>query len=148
MQHTLIILKPDAVKRRLLGPIISRFEHKGLCITAMRMLHASSAHVDEHYKEHINKSFYEPLKNYFLSGKIVVMIVSGKNVVEEARRMIGSTNPQQAVMGTIRGDYGMETGRNLVHGSDSVESAKREIGIWFGNEYEYKESFDHSIIYE
>lgn len=147
MEHTFVIIKPDAVKRRLIGPIISRFEQKGITITSMKMQTANESIIDKHYSEHVNKAFYPGLKEYFLSGPIVTMILSGKNVVEEVRRMIGSTNPQQAALGTIRGDYAMEVGRNIVHGSDSVESAEKEIALWFGD-FEEVKSYDHEIIYE
>lgn len=147
MEHTFVFLKPDAVKRRLTGPIISRFEQKGIIITAMKMITATEEIIDQHYREHVEKSFYPGMKQYIMSGPIVLMILSGKNAVSEVRRIIGSTNPQQAPFGTIRGDFGMDMGRNLVHGSDSLESAEREIKLWFGD-FEYVKPCDYEIIYE
>jgi nucleoside-diphosphate kinase len=130
-QRTLVLLKPDAVNRRLMGEIISRFERKGLKIVAMKMLHVSREMASEHYAVHRGKPFYDSLIEYITSGPVVAMVLEGDNAISVVRRMMGKTNGQEAEPGTIRGDYSMSIQNNLVHGSDSPESASREIGIFF-----------------
>ena len=133
-QRTLVLLKPDAVNRRLVGEIIARFERKGLKIVAMKMLWMDRKMAERHYEVHRGKPFYESLLDYITSGPIVAMVLEGDNAIAVVRRMMGKTNGQEAEPGTIRGDYSMSVQNNLVHGSDSEESAEREIGIFFSDE--------------
>ncbi len=130
-QRTLVLLKPDAVNRRLIGEIISRFEKKGLKIIAMKMLWLSRERAEKHYEVHKDKPFYESLIDYITSGPIVAMVLEGDRAIEVVRKMMGKTNGIEAEPGTIRGDFAMSIQNNLVHGSDSEESAKREIPIFF-----------------
>ncbi len=130
-QRTLVLLKPDAVNRRLIGEIISRFEKKGLKIVAMKMLWLSREKAEKHYEVHKGKPFYESLIDYITSGPIVAMVLEGDRAIEVVRKMMGKTNGIEAEPGTIRGDFAMSIQNNLVHGSDSEESAKREIPIFF-----------------
>lgn len=148
MQHTFILIKPDAVQRRLAGRIISRFEQKGFTLSAMQMLKPSDKCIEDHYAEHIKKPWFGEFKAYMQSGNLIAMIWSGMNVVKESRKIIGATNPTEATVGSIRGDYAIETGRNLVHGSDSEEAAKREIAIWFGDNFNWEENCDAKWVYE
>ncbi|NLK72559.1 MAG: nucleoside-diphosphate kinase [Clostridiales bacterium] len=131
MERTLVIIKPDGVRRGLIGEIISRYEKKGLKISNIRMIHADEEILKKHYAEHQGKSFYKDLLDFMMSGRIVVMVVEGKNVVETVRKINGKTNPLEAEMGSIRGDFANFVTENIVHGSDSAESAEREISIWF-----------------
>ena len=131
MERTLVIIKPDGVRRGLIGEIISRYEKKGLKISNIKMIYADEEILREHYAEHLGKSFYKDLLDFMMSGRIVVMVVEGKNVVETVRKINGKTNPLEAEMGSIRGDFANFVTENIVHGSDSAESAEREISIWF-----------------
>jgi nucleoside-diphosphate kinase len=131
VERTLIIIKPDAVQRGLIGEIIRRFESHGLRIAGMKFIQVSQELASRHYAEHEGKKFYEGLINYITSAPVVVMALEGSEAVAIARNTIGKTKPVDSQPGTIRGDFGMEVGRNLVHGSDSVESAQREISLWF-----------------
>lgn len=131
MERTLVIVKPDGVQRGLAGDIISRFERRGLRIAAMKLMHISLELAQRHYAVHKGKPFYEPLLQYITSGPVVVMVLEGRDVIETVRRTIGATNPAQAAPGTIRADLALETGRNLVHGSDSPETAAYEIPLFF-----------------
>lgn len=131
MERTLVIIKPDGVRRGLIGEIISRYEKKGLKISNIRMIDADEEILKEHYAEHQGKSFYKDLLDFMMSGRIIVMVVEGKNVVETVRKINGKTNPLEAEMGSIRGDFANFVTENIVHGSDSAESAEREISIWF-----------------
>ncbi|OYT59169.1 nucleoside-diphosphate kinase [Euryarchaeota archaeon ex4484_178] len=130
-QRTLVLLKPDAINRRLVGEIISRFEKKGLKIVAMKMLWMSRKMAERHYEVHRGKSFYESLLDYITSGPIVAMVLEGEEAIAVVRRMMGKTNGVEAEPGTIRGDYALSVQNNLVHGSDSPESAEREIKLFF-----------------
>ncbi len=130
-QRTLVLLKPDAVNRRLIGEIIARFERKGLKIAAMKLLWMDKNMAERHYEVHRGKPFYESLIDYITSGPIVAMVLEGDNAISVVRKMMGKTNGQEAEPGTIRGDYSMSVQNNLVHGSDSEESAEREISIFF-----------------
>ena len=130
-QRTLVLLKPDAINRRLAGEIISRFEKKGLKIVAMKMLWLSREMAEKHYEVHRGKPFYDSLIDYITAAPIVAMVLEGDNAIEVVRRMMGKTNGQEADPGTIRGDYAMSVQNNLVHGSDSPESAEREISLFF-----------------
>ena len=131
MENTLIIIKPDAVQRGLIGQIIHRFERRGLRLAAMKFMQITKDVAQRHYAVHQGKPFYEPLVDYISSGPVVVMILEGKNAIQIARRTVGTTNPVEAAPGTIRADFGVEIGRNLVHGSDSPETADLEISIFF-----------------
>ncbi|NDJ74750.1 MAG: nucleoside-diphosphate kinase [Chloroflexi bacterium] len=134
MEQTLIIIKPDAVQRGLIGEIIRRFETRGLRIVGMKLIQVSRELAAKHYAEHEGKGFYEGLLSYITSAPVVVMVLEGKEAVAAARSTIGSTKPVEAAAGTIRGDFGMEVGRNLVHGSDSVASGEREVALFFSPE--------------
>ena len=130
--RTLVICKPDAVERRLVGEIVSRLERKGLRITEMRMETISKETAGQHYGEHQGKPFYDDLVSFITRSPAVVMVVEGPEAFSVVRTLMGTTNPRQAAPGTIRGDLAIELTENLVHGSDSPESAEREIGIFFG----------------
>jgi nucleoside-diphosphate kinase len=134
-EKTLILIKPDGVRRGLVGEVISRVEKKGYSVTALRMLHADRALLEKHYAEHNGKPFYEPLIEFMTSGPIVAMIAEGNRVIEGFRSLAGATDPTVAAPGTIRGDLARDQGtkvvQNIVHGSDSPESAAREIAIFF-----------------
>ncbi|MBU3752616.1 MAG: nucleoside-diphosphate kinase [Candidatus Nanopelagicaceae bacterium] len=136
-QRTLILVKPDGVRRNLVGEVISRIERKGYTIAALRMLTADKSMLEAHYAEHKGKPFYEPLMEFMLSGPIVAMIAEGERVIEGFRSLAGATDPTVAAPGSIRGDLARDQGtrvvQNIVHGSDSVESAEREIKIFFPN---------------
>lgn len=134
MERTFIMLKPDAVQRGLIGEIISRFERRGLKLVAMRFMHVPQALAEEHYAVHKERPFYAGLIEYITSGPVVAMVWEGPNAIAAARGTMGATNPVNAAPGTIRADFGMEIGRNLVHGSDGAETAAFEIGLWFGND--------------
>jgi nucleoside-diphosphate kinase len=132
--RTLILLKPDAVERQLVGSIVSRFETKGLKIVAMEMRTLDAATLERHYEEHKGKGFYPELVSFMSRGPVVAMVVEGpEDTWEILRNMMGATNPRNAAPGTIRGDYGTLFTENLIHGSDSAASAAREIGIFFPN---------------
>jgi nucleoside-diphosphate kinase len=131
MERTLVLIKPDAMQRGLAGEIITRLERRGLRIVAMRLLQMDRDLARRHYEQHIGKNFFEPLINYITSSPIIAAVFEGTNAVEATRQTMGATNPVQAAPGTIRGDLALEIGRNLVHGSDSVEAAEREISIFF-----------------
>lgn len=136
MDRTLIIVKPDGVQRGLTGEIISRFERRGLKVVALKMLQVAQSLAEEHYAVHKGRPFYDSLIEYIVSAPVVVMALEGKSAVKAARQTIGATNPLEAAPGTIRGDFGMEIGRNLIHGSDSDENAATELALWF-NEDEF-----------
>lgn len=141
MERTFIAIKPDAVQRGLVGEIIGRFEKKGYKIIGLKMMHISRETADEHYAEHHGKPFFERLVNFISSGPIVAIVVAGENAVKTARKLLGSTSPQDAEPGSIRFDYGQCLHRNIIHGSDCVESAEREIKIFF-NENELMTGWD------
>lgn len=132
MDRTLILVKPDAFARGLTGEIIARLERKGLHIVDLKLMTVDEERAERHYAEHVGKPFFEPLVAFVTSGPMVAMILEGPNAIQAARQLIGSTNGLEAAPGSIRGDYALETRRNLVHGSDSPESAEREIEIYFG----------------
>lgn len=131
MERTLIIAKPDAVQRGLVGEIIRRFEARGLRIIGMKFMQVSRELAEQHYAVHRGKPFFEPLVKYITSSPVVVMALEGTNAVAAARLTIGATKPNEAAAGTIRGDFALEIGRNLVHGSDSVENGQAEVSLWF-----------------
>lgn len=134
MQRTLAIIKPDAVQRRLIGKIISRFEEKGLEIIGLRMMVISEDLARKNYAEHEGKEYFEKLVTFMTSGPTVILVLRGKKAIEITRRLMGSTSGHEAAPGTIRGDYAISGRFNLLHGSDSEESAKREISLFFENE--------------
>jgi nucleoside-diphosphate kinase len=131
VSRTLILVKPDAFERALSGEVIARFERKGLRIVALKTMTASEEIANEHYAEHSEKPFFGELVSFITGGPLVAMILEGSEAVAAARQMIGATNPVEAAPGSIRGDYALEVTYNMVHGSDSDESAAREIAIWF-----------------
>ena len=130
-QRTLVLLKPDAVRRGLVGDIVSRFEAKGLAIVAMEQRTIDDALADEHYADHVEKDFYPPLREFVTSGPLVALVLEGDEAIEVVRGINGATDGRKAAPGTIRGDLSLSNRENLVHGSDSPESAEREIKIWF-----------------
>ncbi|AWR97202.1 nucleoside-diphosphate kinase [Acidianus sulfidivorans JP7] len=130
-QLTFVMIKPDGVKRRLIGDIIKRFEKRGLNIVAMKMLRMDRATAEKLYEEHKGKSFFEDLISYIMSGPVVCMVIEGDEAVSVVRKMIGSTDPKDAQPGTIRGDYALSKAENVIHASDSPEKAKREMSIFF-----------------
>jgi nucleoside-diphosphate kinase len=131
--RTLILIKPDAFERGLTGEILARFERKGLKITALRLLQADEDIANRHYAEHAEKPFFGELVSFITGGPLVAAVLQGHDAVAAARQLVGATNPIEAAPGSMRGDLGLEVTFNLVHGSDSDESAEREIGIWFGS---------------
>lgn len=131
MERTLVFLKPDAVQRGLVGPIIARIERRGLKLAGLKIMRVSEVLARRHYMEHEGKPFYEGLVQFVTSSPIVATVWEGKNAVQVARDTIGATDPAKAAPGTIRADFGMDLGRNLVHGSDSLQSAVREVGLFF-----------------
>src|SRR5881227_1253818 len=133
MDRTLILVKPDAFGRGLTGEIIARFERKGLRIAAMRHMTMDEATAEQHYAEHEGKPFFGELVSFITSGPLVALVLEGHEAVKAARQVIGATNPLEAAPGSIRGDFALEIGQNMVHGSDSPESAKREAELFFPN---------------
>lgn len=131
IERSLFIVKPDGVSRGLIGEVLSRIEKKGFKIRALKMLRVDRELAARHYAEHRDKSFYKDLVSFITSGPSVVLVVEGEDVVRGLRELIGNTNPEEAAKGTIRGDFGTDVGRNVVHASDSLESAKREIALFF-----------------
>jgi nucleoside-diphosphate kinase len=132
-ERTLVLIKPDAMQRHLAGVVISRLERKGLTLEAMQLRTMDDALADQHYAEHVEKPFYPTLKQFMTSGPLVAMIVSGDDAVAVVRTLVGATDGRKAAPGTIRGDFSLSNQENLVHASDSVDSAKREIALWFAN---------------
>ena len=130
-ERTLILVKPDAFERRLTGEVIARFERKGLSLVALKQMQADEEIANTHYAEHKDKPFFGELVSFITGGPLVAMVLEGPNAVKAARQVIGATDPVEAGAGSIRGEFGTEVTFNLVHGSDSAESAKRETGIWF-----------------
>ena len=131
MSRTLILVKPDAFERALTGELIARFERKGLRIVALKSLTASEQIANEHYAEHVDKPFFDELVSFITGGPLVAIVFEGVEAVKAARQLIGATNPVEAAPGSIRGDFALEVTFNMVHGSDSDDSAAREIQIWF-----------------
>ena len=131
MERTLILIKPDAFARGLTGEIIARFERKGLTLASLRGMTVTRELAQEHYAEHAERPFFDELVNFITSGPIVAMVLEGSEAVQAARQVIGATNPLEAAPGSIRGEYALEVGRNMVHGSDSPGSAEREVALFF-----------------
>ena len=131
MERSLVLIKPDAIQRGLAGEIISRLEKKGLKIVAMKMLHMDKNLAQRHYAIHKGKVFFDDLVNFITSSPVIAIVLQGKNAVEIIRQMMGETDPAKAYSGTIRGDFGIDIGHNLVHGSDSLENASKELDLFF-----------------
>ncbi|MFB3194536.1 nucleoside-diphosphate kinase [Staphylococcus pseudintermedius] len=134
MEKSFVMIKPDAVQRKLIGEIVQRIEQKGLKLVGAKLMTVPQSLAETHYGEHKGKPFYDSLISFITSAPVFAMVVEGENAVAVARHIIGSTNPSEAAPGSIRGDLGLTVGRNVIHGSDSVESAEREIGLWFKDE--------------
>jgi len=149
IERSFVMLKPDAVLRRLIGTVLTRFEERGLKLVAAKMMAISEELAKEHYGEHKEKPFFNDLVSYITSAPVLAMVIEGDDCISLIRKMVGATNPKEADLGTIRGDYALETGRNIIHASDSPASAKREIALFFENseinEYALP---DESLIYE
>ena len=148
MEKTLVLLKPDAVQRALVGEIISRIESKGLKVAGMKLILVNNELARKHYSEHVDKPFYAGLEKFITSSPLVAMVIQGESAISVVRELMGPTDPKSAAPGTIRGDFGMTIGMNLIHGSDSVESAERELGIFFDSAeiIEYERGIDSWII--
>ncbi|GAA0458912.1 nucleoside-diphosphate kinase [Alkalibacillus silvisoli] len=131
MEKTFIMVKPDGVQRNLVGDIVSRFEQKGFKLAGAKLMQIPTELAEEHYGEHKDKPFFGELVDFITSGPVFAMVWEGENVISTARKMMGATNPAESDIGTIRGDYGLTVGKNVIHGSDSPESAEREIGLFF-----------------
>jgi nucleoside-diphosphate kinase len=148
-ERSFVMLKPDAILRRLMGTVLTRFEERGLKIVAAKMMEISEDLAKEHYGEHIEKPFFKDLVGYITSAPVLAMVIEGDECISLIRKMVGATNPKDADLGTIRGDYALDTGRNIIHASDSPQSAKREISLFFEDseicEYTLP---DESLIYE
>ncbi|AQX53913.1 nucleoside-diphosphate kinase [Priestia flexa] len=131
IQQTFLMVKPDGVQRSIVGEIVSRFEKKGFQLVGAKLMHVSQDLAETHYGEHREKPFFKELVDFITSGPVFAMVWEGENVIANARQMMGKTNPQEALPGTIRGDYGLIVDKNVIHGSDSPESAQREIALFF-----------------
>ncbi len=148
-QRSFVMLKPDAVKRRLIGEVLSRFEKRGLKVMAAKMMLINIDLAQKHYGEHSEKPFFKDLVEYITSGPVLATVIEGEECIALIRRMVGATNPHEADLGTIRGDYAIDTGRNIIHASDSLDSSTREISLFF-EESEISEYTmpDEEMIYE
>lgn len=142
------MIKPDGVQRGLVGEIISRFEKKGFTLKGLKMMGVERSFAEKHYEDLSSKPFFAGLVEYIISGPVVAMVWEGKGVVTTGRKIIGATDPSASAPGTIRGDFAIEIGRNVIHGSDAVESAKKEIALWFPDGAVDWQSSLHSWIYE
>lgn len=134
MERTFVIIKPDAVQRGLIGEIVARFERRGLKIVGMKFMQVSEELARKHYAVHEGKPFFNGLIQYIVSAPVVAMVLEGTNAIAVVRKTLGATKPAEAELGSIRADFGLEIGRNLVHGSDGPESAASEIALWFGED--------------
>lgn len=134
MEQTFLMVKPDGVQRNLVGEIVARFEKKGFTLVGAKMMSISKELAESHYGEHRDKPFFGELVGFITSSPVFAMVWEGENVIAEARKMMGKTNPSEAVPGTIRGDYGVKMSMNIIHGSDSPQSAEREINLFFNKE--------------
>lgn len=142
IQKSFVMMKPDAVARRLMGKILSRFEEKGLQIIGVKLMQIDEELAKTHYGEHADKPFFDDLVKYITSSPSLAMVIKGEDAISTIRKMVGATNPLEADFGTIRGDYAMDTGRNIIHASDSPESAEREINLFFDED----EICEYSIV--
>ncbi|KKE79342.1 nucleoside-diphosphate kinase [Oceanobacillus caeni] len=148
MEKTFLMVKPDGVQRNLIGEIVSRFESKGYKLAGAKLMSISQELAEQHYGEHKEKPFFGELVEFIISGPVFAMVWEGENVISTARNMMGKTNPSEASPGTVRGDYGLTVGKNVIHGSDSPESAEREINLFFNqDEILSYEKQDSSWIY-
>ncbi|MEJ9211773.1 nucleoside-diphosphate kinase [Bacillus smithii] len=147
MERTFLMIKPDGVQRNLIGEIVSRFEKKGFQLVGAKLMKVTKELAEKHYQEHKERPFFGELVEFITSGPVFAMVWEGENVIATARQMMGSTNPKDAAPGTIRGDLGLTVSKNVIHGSDSPESAEREIGIFFKEEelVEYTKLINHWI---
>lgn len=134
MERTFIMIKPDGVQRNLIGDIVSRFETKGFTLVGMKLMQVSRELAEQHYGVHKERPFFGSLVDFIISAPVVAMVWEGDGVVTSARKLIGATNPLEAEPGTIRGDFGVSIGRNIIHGSDATETAQSEIALWFKEE--------------
>jgi len=134
MERTFVMIKPDGVQRGLVGAIVQRFERRGMKIIAMKFMHVSQELAEKHYAVHQGRPFYNSLIEYITSGPVVAMVLESTDAITVARNTMGATKPAEAAPGTIRADFGIEIGRNLVHGSDGPDTAAFEIGLWFGDD--------------
>lgn len=134
LERTFLAVKPDGVQRKLVGEIVRRYESKGFTLVGLKLMKVSRSLAEQHYAEHKEKPFFPGLVDFITSGPVVAMVWEGKGVVASARKIIGATNPLNSEPGTIRGDFGVDVGRNIIHGSDAVETAQREISLWFKEE--------------
>jgi nucleoside-diphosphate kinase len=134
LERTFLAIKPDGVQRKLVGEIIRRFEAKGFTLVGLKLMNVSRELAETHYGVHKEKPFFPGLVNFITSGPVVGMVWEGKGVIASARKIIGATNPLNAEPGTLRGDFGVDVGRNIIHGSDAPETAEQEIKLWFKNE--------------
>lgn len=149
MERTFLMIKPDGVQRNLVGEVIKRFEAKGFTLVGLKMMKVSRELAEKHYDVHKERPFFQGLVEFIISAPVVAMVWEGEGVVASARKIIGATNPLSAEPGTIRGDYGVSIGRNLIHGSDAIETAQREITLWFKEEELVSwEQGMHSWLYE
>lgn len=148
MERTFVMIKNDGIKRRLAGEIIGRFEQKGLYLVQAKICTPTDAVLREHYAEHVDKPFFKGMAGRMAESQVFPMVWEGKSAVAVVRKLIGATNPHDADNGTIRGDFGMCVGCNIIHGADSVESATREIKIWFGENVPAVQHFDEDVVYE
>jgi len=148
MERTLVLLKPDTLQRSLTGKIISRLESRGLKIAAMKLMQMTRGLAESHYQAHVDKPFFPSLVEFITSSPLIAMVLEGKHAIELVRSTMGETDPAKAIPGTIRGDLSMDIGRNLVHGSDSIEAAKREISLFFQESeiLDYRRDTDSWII--
>ncbi len=148
-ERTYVMVKPDGVHRGLVGTILQRFENRGYKLIAMKMVTPSKEQFENHYSDLSAKKFFPDLIKYMLTGPVVAMVWQGKSVVSTGRKIVGATNPLDATPGTIRGDYCVDTGRNIIHASDAVESAEKEIALWFTPaEINTWSKVDESMVYE
>ncbi|HLR01444.1 MAG TPA: nucleoside-diphosphate kinase [Virgibacillus sp.] len=134
MEKTFLMVKPDGVQRHLTGEIVQRLENKGFKLVGAKLMNISNERAETHYAEHKERPFFGELVSFITSGPVFAMVWEGQNVIKTARQMMGATNPEEAAPGTIRGDFGVTVGKNIIHGSDSEESAKREIELFFNND--------------
>ena len=142
MERTFLMIKPDGVQRNLIGPIVERLENKGFKIVGAKLMQVSDELAKTHYGEHSEKPFFGELVDFITSGPVFAMVLEGENIISTARLVVGATNPQEAAPGTIRVDFGLTVGKNIIHGSDSPESAEREINLFFDE----SELIDYSLI--
>jgi len=149
MERTFVMIKPDGIQRRLVGRILQKFEDAGIKIVAMKFLKVSRELAEKHYEIHKGKKFYKSLIEYITSSPVLAMVLEGENVVERVRKMVGATNPMDAMPGTIRGDFCQNIGRNIIHASDGKETASKEISLWFSeNEIISYKMDDEKWLYE